>query len=174
MVGDQSFVHQGLELVALFLIQFLRQPSPYWCHCRHSLCHSSQRLLATHFDGLPSDLFSFPATSVVRSMRKPVTPLRLCAGSKEVPPSPVNSVHTHIFQSALVVQCGERSPVLPGELFIACAEPWWLSARFRTSTSSTGVDKSKVWSDERPLKWTAKWWRRRREVTVLGMASLLG
>jgi len=57
-----------------------------------------------------------------------------------------------------------------GWFLLACSEPWWFSTRIRTTTRSKEGGNSRVWSDERPQKWVDNRWRRRRAVTVPGVA----
>jgi len=58
------------------------------------------------------------------------------------------------------------------KVFLACSDTLGGLARFRTATRSTEGGKSTIWSGERPPKWVARKWRRRRAVTVPEVASL--
>jgi len=82
-------------------------------------------------------------------------------------------IHTYKhFSPTLIALGGEPSTDQRGGFFIACSQPWGLSASFYTTTRSTEGGKSRVWSGGRPPKWVARRWRRRSAVTVPGLASL--
>jgi len=137
--------------------------------------HSISRLFGSR-GGLAVRVPGTLATNIVRFAAE-VTGNRSERFKGTVAPQKCRLKYTWIYMEIYISQYVEwtgrwAQPRSKWGFFIACSVPWSLSARFRTTARSTEWGNNRVWSDERPPKWVASRWRRRKSVTVPGVASL--